>query len=405
MRQPRRQGSNLRREVRDRRRHVLGEPARAQEPRRAAADQAACVEQHRRLHGIVDFVVQRLDRLPQVDEAEDFAIEQIRADDFVRFGAGRFEQLVHEGATDAVDHAVVDVGGDDLALQRVARHVSRMALAQRFREVARERRRDPRVVGQRRGEKLVVQPDLAVREQHRPFGAGEADTLCTSLGDLFVARQELQRSIEPSRLLQELDEPLMRVEELWRYSAGNRQRLRLEDVVAQDQRRYVVGHLSEQGIALLFGQLALGDRQPEQDLDVDLMIRRVYACRVVDGVRIDAAAGEGIFDAAKLRAAEVAAFGERPAAELASVDAQRVVGAVADLCVRLGLRLDVGSDAAVVDQVDRCVEDGIDELRRCERIRGNRERSLDLGRDRDRLGTARMDAASCGDQLGIVIRP
>ena len=135
------------------------------------------------------------------------------------------------------------------------------------------------------------------------------------------------------------------------------------------------------------------------------MIRRVDACRVVDGVRIDAAAGEGIFDAAKLRAAEVAAFGERPAAELPSVDAQRVVGAVADLCVRLGLRLDVGSDAAVVDQVDRCVQDGIDELRRCERIRGNRERSLDLGRDRDRLGTARMDAASCGDQLGIVIRP
>src|SRR5207302_2037053 len=140
------------------------------------------------------------------------------------------------------------------------------ALAQRFRKVARERRRYPWVVRQRRGEKLVVEPDLAIGEQHRPFGAGEADTLGATLGDLFVARQELQRAVEPPRLLQKLDEPLMRVEKLRRYPAGNRQRLRLEDIVAQDQRRDIVGHLCEHGVALLFGELAFGDRQPEQDL-------------------------------------------------------------------------------------------------------------------------------------------
>ena len=135
------------------------------------------------------------------------------------------------------------------------------------------------------------------------------------------------------------------------------------------------------------------------------MIRGIDACRVVDGVGIDATAGERVFDAAELRAAQVAPFGERLAAELAPVDAQRVVGAVADLRVRLGLRLDIGPDAAVVQQVDRRLEDGVDELRRRERIRGNRERRLDLGRDRDRLRAARMDAASRRDQLGIVIRP
>ena len=79
-----------------------------------------------------------------------------------------------------------------------------------------------------------------------------------------------------------------------------------------------------------------------------------------------------VLDAAELRAAEVAAFDDDLAAQLAAVDAQRVVGAVADLRVRLARRLHVGADAAVVEQVDRRLEDRVDELGRRQRVGGDR---------------------------------
>ena len=129
LRQTRRQRVDPRREMGDGRTHVLAEPARAQKPRRAAVDQSRGVDQHGRLHRVVDLVVERLDLLPKRDEAEDLAIEQISADNLVRFATGRLQQPMNEGAADAIDHAVGHVRSDDLALEWVARHVCRVALA------------------------------------------------------------------------------------------------------------------------------------------------------------------------------------------------------------------------------------------------------------------------------------
>ena len=75
------------------------------------------------------------------------------------------------------------------------------------------------------------------------------------------------------------------------------------------------------------------------------------------------AAGERVLDAAALGEAEVAALADDPAPQLDAVDAQRVVGAVADLAVRLGRRLHVGADAAVPEQVDRRLQEGRDQRR------------------------------------------
>ena len=47
-----------------------------------------------------------------------------------------------------------------------------------------------------------------------------------------------------------------------------------------------------------------------------------------------------------------------------AVDADRVVGPVADLGVGLGRRLDVGADAAVPEQVDRRQQDRLHQLGR-----------------------------------------
>ena len=117
--------------------------------------------------------------------------------------------------------------------------------------------------------------------------------------------------MQPPLLLQVLDETLLRVEQLGRDAPRHRQHLRLEVVVAQHQRGYVVGHLGQQRIALLPGELAVTHGQAEQDLDVHLVIRSVDSSRIVDRVGKDPPARPRVLDAAELRAAEVAS--PRPA--------------------------------------------------------------------------------------------
>ena len=90
-----------------------------------------------------------------------------------------------------------------------------------------------------------------------------------------------------------------------RLGRGVRQRLRLVVVVAQHERRHLVGHLHEQLVPLLLGQVAVGDDRVE-DLDVDLVVGAIDARRVVDRVHEDAAPAERVGDPCALREAEVA---------------------------------------------------------------------------------------------------
>ena len=55
----------------------------------------------------------------------------------------------------------------------------------------------------------------------------------------------------------------------------------------QDVRGHVVGHVGEQLVALLDGQVAGGHHGVDEDLDVDLVVGAVDAGRVVDGVGVD----------------------------------------------------------------------------------------------------------------------
>ena len=81
-------------------------------------------------------------------------------------------------------------------------------------------------------------------------------------------------------------------------------------------------------------QLSFGDRQRQQYLDVDLVVRRVDAGRIVDGVGVKPDAAECGLDTTKLGQTEIAAFAHHLAAQLRTVDAQNVVGAIADIGVR-----------------------------------------------------------------------
>ena len=116
-------------------------------------------------------------------------------------------------------------------------------------------------------------------------------------------------------------------------------------------------------------ELARAHRAVEQDLDVHLVVGRVDAGPVVDRVGVDAPAGQRVLDPArwvKPRLPPSATTWHRSSRR---VDPHAVVRLVADVGVRLGVRLHVGADAAVVEQVDRRPQDRADQLRRRQRRR------------------------------------
>ena len=82
---------------------------------------------------------------------------------------------------------------------------------------------------------------------------------------------------------------------------------------------------------------------------------------------------ERVLDAAALGDAEIGALADHLARAARAVDAQRVVGAVADVGVALVAGLHVGADAAEPEQIDR-------RLAACARI-SSAGRDAVLGRD------------------------
>ena len=114
---------------------------------------------------------------------------------------------------------------------------------------------------------------------------------------------------------------------------------------------------------------------------------------------------ERVGDAAALGHAQVGAFADHLAAQRLGVDAQGVVGAVADLQVALLLGLDVGADAAEPEQLDLAGQDRVDQLVGRHLVLGQAEGRLHLGRDRHRLGLAVEHAAALGDLALVVVLP
>ena len=135
-------------------------------------------------------------------------------------------------------------------------------------------------------------------------------------------------------------------------------------VVGEHQSGDLVGHRLQQLLALLGFDLAGGDQRVDQDLDVDLVVRTVNPGRVVQGVGVDPPARQIEFDPAARGHSEVAAFADNLGAHLVSVDPHRIVGAIADVGVGLGFGLDVGADAAVEQQVHRCLQNRPDQVGR-----------------------------------------
>ena len=215
---------------------------------------------------------------------------------------------------------------------------SREALGQRVREVAGQLAGQRRILRQVGVQQLRVQRDLAVGEQHRELRLREAGVRGPAIGDRVALRQDLQLAVEPPALLERAHHAIVDVEHRGRLRAREAERLRLQVAAAQHALGDRVGHVGQQPVALLAREVAVGDDRVEQDLDVDLVVGAVHAAGVVDRVGVDRPAGHRVLDAAALREAEVAALPDDAAAQLAGVDADGVVGLVADVGVALGSR-------------------------------------------------------------------
>src|SRR5690606_11053885 len=121
-------------------------------------------------------------------------------------------------------------------------------------------------------------------------------------------------------------------------------------------------HFGQQLVARGPCQRALSHRRRQGDLDVDLDVGAVHAARIVDGVRIAAAARQAELDPPALRYAEIRALADHLGAHLGSVDANGIVGTVADVLIALVRALHIGADAAEPQQVYRRLEDRIHDL-------------------------------------------
>ena len=201
------------------------------------------------------------------------------------------------------------------------------------------------------------------------------------------------------------DVALVHVDQRRRLDDGVDQRLVLADVVGQHQLGHLGGHLGQQLVALLDGEVAVIDDAIEHDLDVDLVVGAVDTGRVVDGVVVDPAAQPGVLDAAPLGAAEIAALADHGAPQLVGVDPHAVVGLVPGVGVALGRRLDVGPDPTVPQQLDGCPQQGPDEIVRGRRLVLDIEQRPHLVGQRNRLGRPWEDAAARGQQRSVVVIP
>ena len=252
-------------------------------------------------------------------------------------------------------------------------------------EVAPEVTLEVGVVGKVRVEDRRLETELRVREQHRQLGSGHADAGAHPLRHLLARRQLLDRPVEHPFGLERRHQFLVGADP--RCGRGHLlgQDLRLQVVVVEDVPHDVLADLREQLVPLLARQVAARLRDPEQDLEVDLVVGAVDAAGVVDEVGIDPPACPRILDPTPLGEAQIAALADDEGPHLAPGYAEGVVRSIARVGVVLVGGPDVRADAAVPEQVDRGAQDGAYELRRGERPLLDRERCRGLRRYLDAL--------------------
>ena len=158
------------------------------------------------------------------------------------------------------------------------------------REVLAQRLVQVGIVGERRGEHLLAQQPLGVGQEHAQLGAGEPRPGGAPLGHLLGGGQELERPLEQPAPLELDHQILVGLHPLRRGHELLAQDLHLQVVVVEDVRDHVAGDALQHLVSLLERQVAGLHGQPQQDLQVDLVVGAVDPAGVVDRIGVDAAA-------------------------------------------------------------------------------------------------------------------
>ena len=95
--------------------------------------------------------------------------------------------------------------------------------------------------------------------------------------------------------------------------------------------------------------------------------------------------------------AQIAAFADDSGPHLAGVDTHPVVRSIPDVHVLLARRLDVGTDASVVEEIHRCPKDASHHLFSADFVRFEAQGRLHLLRDVNSFGRSIEDAAALTD--------
>ncbi len=225
-----------------------------------------------------------------------------------------------------------------------------------------------RGVGQVRLEDQISHAALRIRHEHRKLRARHALAEPRPFRHVLGRWQVFDLPVEDAVGLEIRHELLVRLEPPGRCIDLLREDLGLEEVVEQDPGYDVVDDGGHQFVAVVAAELAPLLGEAEEDLQVHLTVGAVHTAGVVDEIGVDSAPASGVFDTAFLSEAKIAALTDDSAPHLASIDAQRVVGAVADLAMRLMRCLDESADASVPEQIDRSQQNGPDQGVRRERL-------------------------------------
>ena len=135
------------------------------------------------------------------------------------------------------------------------------------------------------------------------------------------------------------------------------------------------------------------------------MVGAVHASRVVDGIGVDPASQERVFDAPLLGEAKIATFGDHATAHLSPVHAQRIISFVADIAVALITGLHISADAPVPQEVHRGLQQCADKFVRRQYLGLHCQSAPDFGRQGNGFGAPGEDSTPLRDNAVVVVGP